>query len=274
MLKGIDISSHNRDINFSKVKNSGIQFVMIRSSYGWFNEDKKFKDNAKGCEAVGLPYGIYHYSYARSLEEARIEVEGLIRLIKSFNPTYPIVIDMEDADNFKSTWKVSNKTCVDICEYFCLKLEEAGYYAMIYANKNWFNTKINDKRLNRFDKWLAQWTDKPSYSGNFGIWQYTSKGIVNGIVGNVDMNIAYKDYSQIIKGFKKPVEQKKEEKVVVTSATPYIIKRDIKGYVTSKNAKDRKYANTTVKKGVYAIFNKVDDMINVTAKPRNTRFLD
>lgn len=199
-LKGIDISSWQKGVNFVNVKNSGIDFVIIRSSFGWFNRDNEFKNHVKGCEAVGLPYGLYHYSYALNLDQAKTEAEGLIKLAKSCNPTYPIVLDMEDADGYKKkSGFPSKETLVQICEYICDQLEKAGFYAMIYASKSWFDTYLNDARLNRFDKWLAHWyIEKPSM--DCGIWQYTDKGKVDGISGNVDMNYAYKDYPAIIKG--------------------------------------------------------------------------
>lgn len=231
MIKGIDISNHNGVINFNKVKESGIGFVMIRSSYGWFNEDKSFRNNVKGCEAVGLPYGLYHYSYARNLNEAQTEVEGLIRLAKSCNPTYPIVIDMEDADGYKAKNGVSNDMCIQICEYECKKLEEAGYYAMIYANLDWLKNIINDSRLDRFDKWVAQWASNCTYNKTFGIWQYTSGGTVSGINGRVDMNECYKDYPTIIKNaglngskeaVNKPVENVDNN---VNNFTTYTVKK-------------------------------------------------
>lgn len=208
MIKGIDISSWNKGIDYNKVKNSGIGFAIIRSSYGWFHEDNEFRNHVKGCEAVGLPYGLYHYSYALNLEQAKIEADGLINLAKSCNPTYPIILDMEDADGYKAKHGFPSKEMlVQICEYILDRLEKAGYYAMLYANKSWFDTKLNDARLNRFDKWLAHWGIKqPSMS--CGIWQYTSDGQVAGINGRVDMNYAYKDYPAIIKnmGTVTPVE--------------------------------------------------------------------
>lgn len=199
MLKGIDISNHNGTIDFNKVKSSGINFVLIRSSWGWFNEDTMFRANVNGCEAVGLPYGLYHYSYARNLNEAKIEADGLIRLAKSCNPSYPLIIDMEDADDWKrDNGNPSNDMYVQICEYICKKIEEAGFYAMIYANKDWFTNRLNDRRLDRFDKWLAH-VYIPAPSMDCGIWQYTFKGKVNGISGDVDMNYAYKDYPSLTK---------------------------------------------------------------------------
>ncbi len=195
MLKGIDISSYQGNIDFNGVKSSGINFVMIRSSWGWFNEDTTFRANVNGCEAVGLPYGLYHYSYARNLNEAKIEADGLIRLAQSCKPTYPICIDMEDADRYKRKNGVSNEMCIQICEYVCRRLEEAGYYAMIYANLDWLNNRINDLRLDRFDKWVAQWADRCTYAKPYGIWQYSDKGQIAGIRGNVDVNYSYKDYT-------------------------------------------------------------------------------
>lgn len=222
MLKGIDVSSWNKGIDYNRVKNNGIDFVIIRSSFGWFNEDNEFRNHVKGCEAVGLPYGLYHYSYALNLDQAKTEVEGLIRLAKSCNPTYPIILDMEDADGYKKkNGFPSNETLVQICEYILDRLEKAGFYAMLYANKNWFDTYLNDARLNRFDKWLAHWgIAQPSM--NCGIWQYTDSGIVDGINGKVDMNYAYKDYPALIKGTQ-PVEEAKTEVKVETLGT-YTIK--------------------------------------------------
>ena len=94
---------------------------------------------------------------------------------------------------------VPNDTLVDIAVVFCNMLEEAGYYPMIYANLDYYENKLNSERLDKFDKWLAQWTDRPTYDKPFGIWQYTSKGEMVGISGNVDLNISYKDYPLIIK---------------------------------------------------------------------------
>lgn len=208
MLKGIDISNHQGNVDFNRVKNNGINFAIIRSSWGWFHEDNMFRTYVKGCESVGLPYGLYHYSYATNLEQAKIEVDNFINLAKSCNPTYPLIIDMEDADSWKArNGNPSNDMYVQICEYFCKKVEEAGYYAMIYANLDWLNNKINDSRLDRFDKWVAQWSNTCQYNKQYGIWQYTDNGVVDGINGRVDMNYSYKDYPTIIKGIgkEKPV---------------------------------------------------------------------
>ena len=203
MQKGIDISSHNGNIDFQKIKEN-VKFVIIRSSWGYFQEDNMVYQNVQKCEQANLPYGFYHYSYAVNLEEAKKEVDGLLNLIQNFKPTYPIIIDMEDIDNWKEkNGNPSNAVYVSICEYFCKRVEESGYYAMIYANYDWWVNRLNDKRLDRFDKWLADWRgyDKPSLP--CGIWQYTSSDTINGITGNVDANISYKDYPTLIKNLKK-----------------------------------------------------------------------
>lgn len=232
-IKGIDISKHNGNIDFGKVKDAGIKFVIIRSSYGWFNEDSKFKTNVKGCEKVGLEYGLYHYSYARNLGEAATEAKGLIKLAKSCNPTYPIVVDMEDADGYKKRNNVSNEMCIKICEYICNELEKAGFYAMIYANLDWLNNRIDDNRLNKFDKWVAQWSSKCTYDKEYGIWQYTSDGKVNGISGRVDMNECYKDYPAIIKNLKgnKDTEEKKTE---VKKEEVENVENNVENFITYK----------------------------------------
>ena len=193
--KGIDISHHQGDIDFNKLKNN-IDFAMVRTSYGSFYKDRKYKENIKGLEKIGVPYGLYHFSYATSIEKAKEEALGFLELIKDFKPLYPVVIDIESS---KQTVNVDKNTLVNIAKTFCEILENAGYYVMIYANLSYLNNKLNSNILNKYDKWLAEWKDKPTYDKPYGIWQYTSKGSIPGINGNVDLNIAYKDYPRIIK---------------------------------------------------------------------------
>lgn len=172
---------------------------MIRSGYGYYHEDPNFRTYADACEQYGIPYGFYHYSYALNLADAKQEVEGMLNSVKGYKPTYPLAIDMEDGDGWKAAHGgASNAMYTDICSLFCNTLEENGYYAMIYANLNWFRTILNSSALDKYDKWLAQWTSKPTYEKKFGIWQYSSTGNVPGIRGNVDMDIAYQDYHALI----------------------------------------------------------------------------
>ena len=197
-LKGIDVSKWQGTIDWLKVKNEGIKFAIIREGYGKKNPnqvDKKFKENIINAQNVGIYTGVYHYSYADSIEDAINEAHFCIENIKGYKLDYPVVFDIED----KEILKLSNRTRTDICKAFCETIENAGYYAMIYANPNWLkNYLYSNELLYRFDLWLAHWNvNYPSYS--CGIWQYSEKGRINGINGNVDLNISYKNYYEIIR---------------------------------------------------------------------------
>lgn len=193
--KGIDISHHQGDIDFNKLKGS-IDFAMVRTSYGNFHFDKKYKRNIDGLESINVPYGLYHFSYATNKEEAKKEAQGFINIIKNYKPLYPVVIDIESSSR---TENVKKDTLVDIANTFCKMVEDAGYYVMIYSNLYYFETKLNSNTLNKYDKWVAEWRDKLTYSGDCGMWQYSSKGKKPGINGNVDLDEAFKDYPKIIK---------------------------------------------------------------------------
>lgn len=193
--KGIDISYYQGDIDFNSLKGN-VDFAMVRTSYGNFTEDSKYKQNVAGLESVGIPYGFYHFSYATTVEGAKEEAEGFINIIKNYKPLYPVAIDVESTS---VTENVREDTLIDIVKTFCKTVEDAGYYVMIYANLNYLNNKLDSQELDDYDKWLAEWTNRPTYSKPFGMWQYSSKGSMPGIDGNVDLDIAYKDYPSIIK---------------------------------------------------------------------------
>ena len=226
--KGIDISHHQGDIDFNSLKGN-IDFAMVRISYGSFYEDKKYKQNIKGLERINVPYGFYHFSYATSVESAKKEAEGFINIIKKYNPTYPIVIDIEWSNR---TENVKADTLISITDTICSMIEKAGYYAMIYANLDYFNNKLNDSRLDKYDKWLAEWKSNPTYKKSFGIWQYSSKGQIPGIKGNVDLNISYKDYPSIIKSKKTDDNRNETSK---TNEINYVVKKgDTLSLIASK----------------------------------------
>ena len=205
--KGIDVSRWQGDIDFKKVKESGIDFVIIREGYGKKDPkqiDKKFKENYQKAKEVGLNVGVYHYSYADSIEDAKLEAQFCLENIQGMQFEYPIVIDLED----KEQLKLNNRQRTDIVKAFCEEIEKAKYYAMFYCNLNWLNNYlIKDELLPKYDLWLAQWYVKgPAI--NCGIWQYSSEGKIDGINGNVDLDISYKDYPNAMKynglnGFKR-----------------------------------------------------------------------
>ena len=195
-LLGIDVSAHQKEINWSEVKNFGIDFAIIRCGYGQdfdYQDDAYFLRNVSECERLGIPYGVYLYSYALNVENALSEADHVLRLIQGINPELGIWLDLED-DNYKiSNGMPTNETFVDIAIAFCEKIKENGYNKVgIYANLEWWNKRINDSRLDVYEKWVAQWGEKCDYDKKYVMWQYTSNGKVNGITGNVDMNIYYK----------------------------------------------------------------------------------
>ena len=203
MFKGIDVSAHQGRIDWEKVKDSGIQFAILRLGIGSdiaSQDDAYFEANVQGCESIGLSWGAYLYSYALNLEDAKSEVQHALRLLNGKRPEYPVFFDMEDADGYKAKHGMpNNQGLVDICKTFLLGIEEAGYYASLYASLSWLNNQLNSTELDRFDKWVAQWNTSCAYKKPYGIWQYIDSGKVDGISGSVDMNIAYTNYPEIIK---------------------------------------------------------------------------
>lgn len=224
-MKVIDISHHNGKINWRKVKADGIGGVMIRASYGWFNYDKCFKQNVKEVQEQGLPWGLYHYTYATNMSEARKELYGFLNALRGLKPTLPVVIDTEDADGYRR--KHGNPSWELLAQMLLVQLqglERNGYYAMWYASKSWAENLMRIRpELKKYDLWLAHWgVAKPSMP--CGLWQYTSSGgkYGNGI-NTSDLNIAYVDYPTVIKtaglnGWPKqavkPTGQTKESKML------------------------------------------------------------
>lgn len=195
--KGIDVSKWQGSINWQEAKNDGVEFAILREGYGKENPsqvDKKFEENYKNAKAAGIPVGVYHYSYADSVEDARKEAQFCLKNIAGKQLEYPICFDIEDSEMLV----LSTRKRTDICKAFCEEIEKAGYYAMIYCNLNWYKNYLYSEELKKYDFWLAQWNvAEPSVS--CGIWQKSDKGSIDGISGNVDLNIAYKDYPMIMK---------------------------------------------------------------------------
>jgi GH25 family lysozyme M1 (1,4-beta-N-acetylmuramidase) len=267
-IKGIDVSKHQGVIDWDKVKAAGIQFAMLRLGIGSdmvSQDDPQFERNVKECERVGIQWGAYLYSYALSAEQAKSEATHALRLLKGKNPSYPIAFDMEDADGYKKkNGMPSNAELVNICKTFLSIVEGAGYYVSLYASLSWLNNQLNDSSLDRYDKWVAQWGPNCTYGKTFGMWQYTSDGVVNGINGRVDMNYAYRDFSNKAPEPAAPVQsaQKSEAPAVKT----YKVVKAIHGYLTADDAMNKRNRKGTVEIGTYSIFNESAGMINVTSQ--------
>lgn len=199
MKKGIDVSKWQRNIDFRKVKNDGIDFVIIRIGYGKYESQKDlyFEKNYEEARKAGLPVGVYHYSYATSIEDAKLEAACVLCWLNKRKLDLPVYFDIED----KCQSKLSKKLLTDICKAFCNRIEAAGYWAGIYANKHWSNNLINGTELGkRYTYWVAQYNNKCTYNGPYDMWQYSSSGKVDGINGNVDMNYMYRDLISAVSG--------------------------------------------------------------------------
>ncbi len=206
--KGVDLSSLNGNVDIEKIKNAGYDFAMLRCGYGsdyQNQDDTQFENNVRKCEAAGVPWGAYLYSYALCTEDAKSEVRHVLRLLKGKRPTLPVAIDMED-DGYKAqrgAWNFDNVN--NVCKIFVNEVRAAGYYPMIYTGLEEINNYISSEVLNSCDLWFAQWWKVPQYSGsNMGMWQYG--GETNYLdsptipgVGVVDQDKCYKDYPTIIK---------------------------------------------------------------------------
>lgn len=207
-ITGIDVSTWQGDIDWNKVKRNGIGYAIIRSSFGSPDPsqvDNRFEQNYKGAKAAGLPVGAYHYGYAVSEAEARQEAKFFLDTIKGKQFEYPVYYDVEDSGTMG---KLSKQALTNVVKAFCSEVEKAGYYVGVYASLNWLDNKFYPNQL-PYDIWVAQYYSKCQYTGNYGMWQYSSSGSVPGIAGSVDMNECYQDYPKLIKerglnGFPKP----------------------------------------------------------------------
>lgn len=196
-FRGIDVSKWQGNIDWNRVKASGVDFAILRAGYGSVSsqKDPTFEDNYQNAKAAGIPVGAYHYSYAKDIAGAKREAQTFLEWIKGKQFEYPVVFDIEES----ATYNLGRNTVSEIIKTFCSIVEAAGYYVSVYTNKSWLDHVVSDEVKSKYDTWLAQWTSTPSYVGPYGMWQYTSSGTVDGISGRVDMDIAYKNYPEIIK---------------------------------------------------------------------------
>jgi len=267
-MLGMDVSDHQGVINWDKVKAEGrIKFAMIRCGYGKdmkSQDDKQFERNVREAERVGIPWGTYLYSYALNVESAKSEAQHVLRLLKGKNPQLPVAFDMEDADGYKKRHGVVNNNAllVNICDVFLSEVEKR-YPVLLYASLYWLNSKLNSQKLERYPKWVAQWSIGCTYTKPYDMWQFTSDGSVQGIRGRVDLNYRYADY---------PGSNKLKPKPTPTPAPPnkpewvekHRVLVAVPGYYTAADAKAGKNKVVTVRPGTYDVFNKAEGMINVT----------
>lgn len=210
--RGIDVSYAQGKIDWEKVKADGIDYAILRLAWGFhdYGEDSTFKYNASECERLGIPYGVYLFSYTESSEETVKEAQNAVNILKKYNchPTYPVYYDLEDA--YKTVNGKQIPTILEAFKYsptlisaeakrFCDMIADAGYTPGIYANLYWFNTYLTSADLDKYEKWVAQYNKECQYKKPYGMWQNTSEGSVAGISGNVDMNFDFVDRSPVEK---------------------------------------------------------------------------
>lgn len=198
LAKGIDISRYqNQDqaIDWNKVVNDDVEFVMVGPNY-IFNPKhlSYFHENLKGATNSGMDIGVYLYSYATTPQEAQEEAFALLEQIKGYPINFPVAYDLEDPCQKALT----KQERTNLVKAFCEVVRQSGYQPALYASKSWLSTMVDMNQLAGYDVWVAQYNTKTTYGGNYSMWQCSSTSQVDGIKGNVDMNMLYKDYSAVL----------------------------------------------------------------------------
>lgn len=191
---GLDISKWQGEVDFEELKNSGVEFVILRvggtrGTGGEYFLDEYFERNITEANKYNIPVGIYFYSYASSIKQAKDDAKWVVKQLKDYDISLPVAFDWEDWSNF-NTYNVSFYELTEIAKSFMRELEKAGYDTMLYSSKTylekiWLETK--------YDTWLAHYTDKTNYEGKYKFWQLCNNGRVAGINGDVDIDILYLD---------------------------------------------------------------------------------
>ena len=179
------------------MKNSGVEFVIIRCGYrgsstGVLVEDELFRENIRGASAAGLKVGVYVFSQAVNEAEAVEEASMAVSAVRGSSLSYPIFIDVEGANGRADGLSVAERTA--IIRSFCQTVINSGYTPGIYSNRTWLAEKIDTGALGNYKIWMAQYAAAPTYGGRYEMWQYSSQGNIPGISGDVDLNISYLAY--------------------------------------------------------------------------------
>lgn len=210
-LKGIDVSAWQGIIDWNKVKASGIQFAILRAGTGRNNLDKTFNQNAAECNRLGIPIGVYWFSYALNEAMAKAEAEYCVNIAKKYKLTYPVYFDLEyDSVSYGAKNGVTiNKTVASkFARAFLNRVKELGYTPGLYTNGDYANRMFEPDLLSNYHVWFATYGPAKCPRPDIAkIWQYSSKGKVSGINGNVDMNICYYPYTNEISAQPSPVQQ-------------------------------------------------------------------
>lgn len=200
-IKGLDASEFQGTVDWEKVKSAGYRFAMLRAGYGFRTLDLQFRRNAAECNRIGLPIGAYWFCYATSPEDAVQEADGCLKAISQYRLEYPVCYDIEQASidyAAKNGITITPSLAVQIVQSFCNRIEEKGYYAMYYSNRNFLREYFPADFAKRYALWYAFYNSTLDCTG-CGIWQFTSEGSIPGIAGDVDLDYSYVDYPAVIR---------------------------------------------------------------------------
>jgi len=195
---GIDVSSHQEQVDWQAVADAGIRFVMLRVGYrgyeqGAIQADALAQENYLGAKAAGLQVGTYFFSQAVSTQEALEEADFLLDAIRDWELDMPVVYDWEYIDRDARTADMDARTVTDCTVAFCQAVEDAGYQPMVYFNRHQARDFLYLEELTRYPFWLAMYSDRMTYPYKIDMWQYTCEGSVPGIQGDVDINLFFPD---------------------------------------------------------------------------------
>lgn len=204
VLAGVDVSFYQEDIDWHQVKASGIDFAIIRVGFrgygpsGLIAEDSCFRRNITGALEAGLQVGVYFFSQAVNVWEAREEANFVLNAIQGYDVTFPVVFDWERITNNASarTNGLPGSTMTLCAQAFCDTVAQAGYTPVIYFNQDAGYLDYDLDLLGDYGFWLAEYRSAPTFYYHFDLWQYTSKGRVPGIEGDVDLNLCFTDYEK------------------------------------------------------------------------------
>lgn len=200
--KGIDVSKHQGEIDWEKVAEDDVSYAFIRAGYrgsseGKLAEDEFFADNMEGAADNDIKTGVYFYTQAVTEEEAKEEAEFVLELIEPYDVTYPVVLDLEETGSDSArTADMTKEEYTKAAIVFCETIKEAGYTPMIYGNLKTFMIMLDMDQIEEYDKWFAYYDTSVYFPYKFEIWQYSSKGRIPGIKGDVDLNVGMKDYAK------------------------------------------------------------------------------
>ena len=190
VARGIDVSNFQGTIDWNQVKAAGIEFAILKVGPVYGKPDSTFERNATECERLGIPYGVYYYSYARSVADANKEADRTLAWLGGHHPSIPVYYDLEDNYILQDP-NFSKDKLARIAQTFCNRMEAVGFKSGIYANLNWLNNYLDSPSLSGYDHWVAQYNWCCDYAGSYSFWQYSSSGNVPGVNGRCDMNYCF-----------------------------------------------------------------------------------